>query len=206
MRPLTSMRIALTLVLVLGLTSPIWAQPLSARPRAPADPRSPASASSPRIDARAALQAMEEAFSAVADRLTPAVVKIGTVSRRPLPGSSDEPQRFREYLGEEFYERYFRRRPREEPRAGGSGVIVDPAGYILTNHHVIENAQAITVRLVDSRKFTATLVGRDPKTDLAVLQNALSAVPAGRSVVVWVHHPGASGRNQNPVLEREAGR
>jgi S1-C subfamily serine protease len=205
MRPLTSMRIALTLVLLLGLTSPIWAQPPSARP---ADPRSPARASRPKIeiDARAVLQAMEEAFSAVADRLTPAVVNISTVSRRPMPGSSDAPRRFREYLGEELDERYFRRRPREEPRAGGSGVIVDPAGYILTNKHVIENAQAITVVLADSRKFTAILVSRDPKTDLAVLQNALSAVPARRSVVVWVHHPGASGRNQYLVLEREAGR
>jgi Do/DeqQ family serine protease len=179
MRPLISMRIALTLVLLLGLTSPIWAQPPSLRPRAPADPRSSVSASSPKIDARAVLQAMEEAFSAVADRLTPAVVNISTVSRRPMPGSSHEPQRFREYFGEEFYERYFRRRPREEPRAGGSGVIVDPAGYILTNNHVIENAQDITVRLADSRKFTATLVGRDPKTDLAVLKvEALAPLPA----------------------------
>ena len=47
---------------------------------------------------------------------------------------------------------------------------MDPKGYILTNNHVIENAREITVRLSDSRKFSATLVGRDPKTDLAVLK------------------------------------
>jgi serine protease Do len=47
---------------------------------------------------------------------------------------------------------------------------VDPKGYILTNNHVIENAQEIIVRLSDQRKFTARLVGRDPKTDLAVLK------------------------------------
>jgi Do/DeqQ family serine protease len=58
-------------------------------------------------------------------------------------------------------------------------VIVDPAGYILTNNHVIENAQDITVRLSDSRKLTATLVGRDPKTDLAVLKvDAAGPLPA----------------------------
>jgi Do/DeqQ family serine protease len=113
---------------------------------------------------------MEEAFSAVADRATPAVVNVSTVSKRPAAGPADDSQRFRDFFGDEFYERYFRRRPREEPHASGSGVIVDPAGYILTNNHVIENAQDITVRLSDSRKFTATLVGRDPKTDLAVLK------------------------------------
>ncbi|HEX6212232.1 MAG TPA: DegQ family serine endoprotease [Methylomirabilota bacterium] len=164
------MRIALALVLLVGLAPPLWAQPAPAQPPAAADTRPPAKSPGATIDARAVLQAMEEAFSAVADRVTPAVVNISTISRRPAPGAADDPQRFREFFGDEFYERYFRRRPREEPRAGGSGVIVDPAGYILTNNHVIENAQDITVRLSDSRKFTATLVGRDPKTDLAVLK------------------------------------
>jgi Do/DeqQ family serine protease len=122
---------------------------------------------------------MEAAFSTVADRVTPAVVNVSTVSRRPTPGSPEDPQRFREFFGDEFFERDYRRRPRGEPRAGGSGVIVDPAGYILTNNHVIENARDITVRLSDSRKFTATLVGRDPKTDLAVLKvDAPAALPA----------------------------
>src|SRR3990170_4835243 len=55
-------------------------------------------------------------------------------------------------------------------RATGSGVIVDPKGYILTNNHVIENADEIIVRLSDSRKFPARLIGHDPKTDLAVLK------------------------------------
>jgi Do/DeqQ family serine protease len=166
------MRIAFALFVLAALATPAWAQ-APARPPAGSPPavdkRAPARPPGVRADARAILQAMEEAFSTVADRVTPAVVNVSTVSRRPSPGSSDDPPRFREF-GEEFYERYFRRRPREEPRASGSGVIVDPAGYILTNNHVIENAQDITVRLSDARKFTATLVGRDPKTDLAVLK------------------------------------
>jgi Do/DeqQ family serine protease len=78
------------------------------------------------------------------------------------------PEQFRE-----FFDDFRRRRP--EARSTGSGVIVDPNGYILTNNHVIENAAEIIVRLSDARKFTATLVGRDPKTDLAVLKVEASA-------------------------------
>ena len=169
------MKTAIALLLSAALATPVWAQSTPPRPPAakkpPAsDARQPAGRAGGRVDARAVLQAMEEAFSAVADRFTPAVLDVSTMFRRPAPGSADDPQRFRDFFGEEFSERYFKRRPREEPRASGSGVIVDPAGYILTNNHVIENAQGIIVRLSDSRKFTAILVDRDPKTDLAVLK------------------------------------
>jgi Do/DeqQ family serine protease len=174
------MKSAVAVLLVAVLATPAWAQSTPPRPPATKKPSAPEQrAPAPPVDARAVLQAMEEAFSAVADRVTPAVVNVSTTPRRGAPGSSDEPQRFREFFGEEFYERFLRRRPREESRASGSGVIMDPAGYILTNHHVIENAQDITVRLSDSRKFTATLVGRDPKTDLAVLKvDAPAPLPA----------------------------
>ena len=105
------MRIALALVLLVGTRLALWAQPAPAQPPAAADMRPPATSPGATIDARAVLQAMEEAFSAVADRVTPAVVNISTISRRPAPGSADDPQRFREFFGDEFYERYFRRRP-----------------------------------------------------------------------------------------------
>ena len=127
----------------------------------------------PSIEPRALLHAPEDAFTIVADRVTPAVVNVSTVPKKP--SAEETPERFREFFGEEFYERFFRRRPRDDARASGSGVIVDPKGYILTNNHVIENAREITVRLSDSRKFSATLVGRDPKTDLAVLKVQASA-------------------------------
>src|SRR5437667_284530 len=142
------------LVLLLVLLSVL---PAHAQPRTP-----------PTIDPRALLHAMEEAFTTAADRVTPAVVNVSTVPRKQP--AEEAPERFREFFGEEFYERFFRRRPREDTRASGSGVIVDAKGYVLTNNHVIENAQDITVRLSDGRKFTARLVGRDPKTDLAVLK------------------------------------
>src|SRR5213083_1774554 len=131
----------------------------------------------PKLDPRALLHALEEAFTTAADRVTPAVVNVSAVPRKQ--STEETPERFREFFGEEFYERFFRRRPREEARASGSGVLVDPRGYVLTNNHVIENAQDITVRLSDGRKFTAKLVGRDPKTDLAVLKvEAPAPLPA----------------------------
>jgi serine protease Do/serine protease DegQ len=129
-------------------------------------------------DPKELLRAMEDAFAAVAEQVTPAVVHISTTPKRGAGVEREPEERFREFFGPELYERFFRRRPREENRAAGSGVVVDPRGYILTNNHVIENAQDITVRLSDARKFTAKLVGRDPKTDLAVLKiDAPAALP-----------------------------
>jgi Do/DeqQ family serine protease len=153
------------------------AQPAPARPqpRPPAAESRPAPKTEPKPDAKAVLRTLEDAFSAVADRVTPAVVHVSTVQKKGAAGMPEEiPERFREFFGDEF-----RRRPREDPRATGSGVLVDPKGYILTNNHVIENAQDIIVRLSDQRKFTAKLVGRDPKTDIAVLKvDARRPLPA----------------------------
>src|SRR5207247_759749 len=114
---------------------------------------------------QAGLRAREEAFANVAGRVTPAVVNVSAIPRKDAPPA--ELERFREFFGDEFVDRF--RRRRDEPRATGSGVIVDPSGYILTNNHVVENAQAIIVRLSDARKLPARLVGRDAKTALAEL-------------------------------------
>ena len=125
------------------------------------------------VDSQSVLRALEDAFVSVADRVTPAVVNVSVKAKRIAPeGESPERQeRFREFFGPEFFERFFRRRqPREDARSTGSGVIVDPQGYILTNNHVVENADSVEVRLSDDRKFQATVVGRDAKTDLAVLK------------------------------------
>ena len=130
------------------------------------------------IDSQTILRALEDAFVSVADRVTPSVVNISVKPKRTAPESEspEREERFREFFGPEFFERFFRRRQPEETRATGSGVIVDPRGYILTNNHVVENAGTVEVRLSDDRKFPATIVGRDPKTDLAVLK---IDVPAG---------------------------
>ncbi len=128
-------------------------------------------------DGRAALQTLQDAFVQVAQSVRPAVVNIATTQRpRPqegrrapqLPPSFRGP--FRDFFGEDFFERFFGDQPQRERRSLGSGVIVDKRGYILTNNHVIEQADQIEVRLSDKRKFTATVIGKDPKTDLAVIK------------------------------------
>jgi len=116
----------IALIFVLLLATPAWAQQRPAAPEA---------RPSPKTDPKAILRAMEDAFSAVADRVTPAVVHVSTVQKKGAGGPPEEaPERFKEFFGEEFYDRYFRRRPREDARATGSGVLVDPKGYILTNN------------------------------------------------------------------------
>jgi serine protease Do len=133
------------------------------------------SAAAKQSDSRAMLHALEDAFASVADRVTPSVVNVSVKSKKAPPGEGGQTpegeQRFRDFFGHEFYDRFFKRRaPREDARATGSGVIVDARGYILTNAHVVEGAAEIEVRLSDDRTFAATLVGRDPKTDLAVVR------------------------------------
>lgn len=104
------------------------------------------------------------AFADVAEKVNPAVVTILAVKevqteqfRRNNP--------FEQFLPEEFFGRGF------QNRALGSGVIVDGEnGYILTNNHVVQGMDEITVKLIDKREFEATIVGSDPKSDLAVIQ------------------------------------
>jgi len=83
----------------------------------------------PKVDARAGFRALEDAFSAVADRVTPAVVNVTHGTKRGA-SPEDSPERFKEFFGDEFYERYFRSDPAKRRRASGSGVIVDAKGYI----------------------------------------------------------------------------
>jgi serine protease Do len=167
-------RRGLALVLSLAMLALAGAPVALAQSRPAERPAAPA-APAPSPGSQAILRALEDAFVSVADRATPSVVNV-SVKLKPEVAQEDAPspemeERFREFFGPELFERFFRKRaPREEGRATGSGVIVDPRGFVLTNNHVVENATAIEVRLSDDRKFKATLVGRDPRSDLAVLK------------------------------------
>lgn len=121
-------------------------------------------------------------FADVVARVAPAVVTIHSARRARAPRQHpffDDP-RFREFFG-------LPRTPqRDAPavRGLGSGVIVSNEGYVLTNHHVIDGAEEITVELTDHRTYNARVIGSDPPSDLAVLkidENNLPVLPMGNS-------------------------
>src|SRR6267154_3631036 len=125
--------------------------------------------SRPLPQAKAAVD-LGDAFASVAEHVKPAVVFIRSerrerVSRRLPPGFDD-----------------FFNLPRRPPieQGSGSGFIVSQDGYILTNNHVVQGADRVTVRLLDNREFTATTVGTDPSTDVAVIKIQTTGLPTVR--------------------------
>jgi len=152
----------------------------------PATASSPAPASAPAEPAPLPSSALPEAYPWVrlAETLKPAVVNISTtrVVQAPQPGPGQGPGGPQSEFFEEFFRRFFgERMPREfRSRSLGSGFIVDPDGYIVTNHHVIAQATEITVQLASGETHPAEVVGRDPKTDLALLRVKASGLPVIR--------------------------
>lgn len=149
-------------------------------------------------------KAPPESFADLAERLLPAVVNISTtqtIQAQQQPGGGPEMPQFPPGSPfEEFFKDFFERnRPdggggnrgggRPAPRRAqslGSGFIIDGSGIVVTNNHVIAQADEIKVRLQDDTEFEATLLGRDPKTDIAVLKinpgkTKLTAVSFGDS-------------------------
>ncbi len=112
----------------------------------------------------------ETDFTVAADLSVGAVVHVKTTI----------PSQYNNYSSDPFFEFFFGRpQQREMPyqMASGSGVIISPDGYIVTNNHVIDNAKNIEVVLNDKRSFAATLVGTDPNTDIALLKIDATDLP-----------------------------
>ncbi len=138
---------------------------------------------------------MPGSFADLVEKLSPAVVNISTTQKvkrprfRGLPPGSPF---------EEFFDEFFNRRRQGRDRDGGdedsdnepqqrlyslgSGFVIDPDGYIVTNNHVVQGAETITVRMKDGEEYEATLVGRDAEVDVALLK-----IDAGRKLpyVEW---------------------
>jgi serine protease Do len=126
-------------------------------------------------------------FTRLVEEQGAAVVNISTTQARrtqqtvpQVPGIEDE-----EVL--EFFRRFIPRQPgpgqgpgRPESRSLGSGFIISADGYILTNAHVVDSADEITVRLTDKREYKAKVIGADKRTDLAVIRIEASALPVVR--------------------------
>ena len=138
----------------------------------------------PKNDKLTTAKSLGQAFVEVAKKAQPSVVNVNTektITMRPW-----------DRFGEDFFkgspfEDFFRgfgfsprekgKEYRQKQRSGGSGVIVDKEGYILTNNHVVEGADRIRIRLNDGREFTATVKGYDSRTDLAVLHIKAKDLP-----------------------------
>ena len=121
-----------------------------------------------------------ETFSEVAKNVNPAVVTI--TSEKVQKEQYRNP--FEEFFGDEYFRYYAPERERRS-QALGSGVIVDASnGFIITNNHVIQDADEISIILIDEREFEAEVIGADPKSDIAILKieaENLSAVGLGNS-------------------------
>ena len=121
-------------------------------------------AAAPEIPAARSLVELSEAFSAVAEHVRPSVVFIASERKQQVAGPQ-VPRGFEPFFGPQLRQR--------EPviqRGSGSGFIVSDDGYILTNNHVVDGAEKVTVQLVDRRSFTAKVIGTDPTTDVAVIK------------------------------------
>lgn len=151
--------VAAPLALAAGtlFASPTFAQTAAGAPwRAPAA-SAPVPTSAQVQASTAEARRLSDGFVAVAERVSPSVVQIDITARDDKT---------------DLLARFFGREASEEPvaRGTGSGVVFTPDGAILTNNHVVEAALSINVRLRDGRYLPATLVGRDPATDLAVVK------------------------------------
>src|SRR6476661_902552 len=107
------------------------------------------------------------AFEAIADHVTPSVVSIQTtrITNARQRGGSGRPDI------EEFFRNFQPPTQQREPQeASGTGFVVSKDGYILTNNHVVADADKVTVTLLDKRTFEAKVIGRDPTTDVAVIK------------------------------------
>lgn len=112
-----------------------------------------------------------EAMASIVEAVKPAVVNISTVRTVRIRDPFFDDPFFRRFFGPFDI-------PRERRQRGlGSGVIVDPSGYILTNNHVIRGADEINVTLLDKREFKGKVIGTDPKTDLAVVKIEAKGLP-----------------------------
>ena len=150
--------------------APLWSEHQVA-PAAPAPPPSP--------------------WVQLARELKPAVVNVSTKrveeGRRRLEGLGDEQGPFNQ-----FFRQFFGDQPRRTVRSLGSGFIVNADGYVVTNNHVVDGATEIKVTLADGRELAAKVLGRDPKTDLALLKidaTGLPLIALGDSTQLQVGEP-----------------
>jgi len=139
----------------------------------------PSSASS----RQAAFEKGLPSLSGLVKETKPSVVNISTTTLVRGMDTSNRFGNFREFFGDEFFDKFFGDAPTRDhkQRSLGSGFIIDKEGYILTNNHVVEKASSIRVKLSDDKEYDAKVVGKDAKTDIALIRiNPKNSLPAAR--------------------------
>ncbi len=167
-----------------------WAKPAPARASATA----PGAAEPLDVDSVNAILSLDKAMETLAARVTPAVVNVTVTSKtKEVAENDDMPKEFRKFFGQQFGPgngfQFFgpqQRGPQIE-HGMGSGVVISPDGYIVTNNHVVDGAVDVRVTLSNRRVMKAKVVGTDPLTDLAVLKvdgKDMTSVPWGDSKAI----------------------
>src|SRR5215469_12117159 len=140
------------------------------------------------VDSVGALMALDKAMETLAARVTPAVVNVTVTSRtKPESASKEMPEDMQQFGQSNPFGQFFGPNMRRQPQIEhgmGSGVVISPDGYIVTNNHVIDGAVDIRVTTSSRRVLKAKLIGTDPLTDLAVLKvngTDLASAPWGDS-------------------------
>ena len=190
---------AVAFIFGVGMASGLgWTSPSHAMPTLTQSAQIPTEAIQPAVE-------LSEAFTTLADAVTPAVVRIE--SRREVSAAAQEvPDVFRRFFPEAPEDQ---QPPSRGQISGGSGFIVSSDGYILTNNHVVEGANQVRVYFPDRRYYEAEVVGTDPYTDVAVLkvnvEEELPAMAIGNSdqirVGEWVLAIGNPGFGSSTQLD-----
>ncbi len=128
-----------------------------------------------KMKAKETVVGFPQSFADLVQKVKPAVVNISTTTTVKIPGNP-----FRQFFGRDegggpfgdFFHRYFGEIPDQalKQQSLGSGFIIDKDGYIITNNHVVDGADEIKVKLADGREYKAKVIGRDQKTDLALIK------------------------------------
>src|ERR1700757_485782 len=174
-------RLAIAPVLAIGMAASLAAyhsaKPVVAKPAAPAPSAAPLDDNSVR-----ALLALDNAMETLAARPPPAIVNVAVTSKTKADerGQMEIPDDMRQFFGPGF--NFPQQQGPQIEHGIGSGVIISPDGYIVTNNHVVDGAVDMRVTMSDRRVLSAKLIGTDPLTDLAVIKvdgHNLPSVPWG---------------------------
>ncbi len=185
MQKLRSYWFLLILVLVVGFAGGAWLAPNVGLSKAAIQSKvnsAPSAEPQKTVPAKQMMGDISQAFEQAAQKVSPSVVAITAEQSVEVQSSFGMPDdALKDFFGEDFFKRFFGQTPQEQRRTVrslGSGVIISSDGTILTNNHVVENADKLFVVIGDKKNYPAKVVGTDPQTDVAVIRIDAQNLPA----------------------------